>query len=71
MSEIKYYEQGVTTGDWLTVDSRIKGGRESAVVYDVSENRWEAWSDGKVVSAACSSREQASRMVGEAQARGC
>lgn len=58
-SDFKYYEQGRVAGDWLTVDSRIKGGRESAIVYDVKEDRWEAWYNGEVVSAACPSKENA------------
>jgi hypothetical protein len=69
MTDVKYYEQGRVAGDWMLVDSRIRGGMESAIVYDASENRWEAWNNGEVVSAACSSREQAIRLLAEAHTR--
>ncbi|MDQ2707000.1 MAG: hypothetical protein M3Z25_04920 [Actinomycetota bacterium] len=50
----------------MYVDDVIKAQGRAAVVYDVSEDRWEAWHGGHAMSAACEGRDEALRLVFDA-----
>jgi hypothetical protein len=51
------YVQGVRTGDWNGVQNKIEENRETAIVYDAADQRWEAWVMGKSYGPCDSERE--------------
>jgi len=59
MTDVSYYEQGRRDGDWMQVAARVEDRKETAIVYDAKDDRFEAWSDGHCILGSASSLDEA------------
>lgn len=65
MNDVKYYEHGIVPMDWNGVMDRIEQNRETAIVHDRQEGRFEVWIDGKLVSGFNRTLSEAQRVLQE------
>lgn len=63
---VREYVQG--KANWMAVQNRMEHTRETALVFDESDGRWEPWVDGKMLGS-CRSREDATLCIAEELAR--
>jgi hypothetical protein len=65
MSGASFYEQGRSPGDWMNIEARVGEGKETAIVHDVADGRYEVWHNGHMVFGAASTFGEAQQVLSE------
>jgi|HubBroStandDraft_1064217.scaffolds.fasta_scaffold51584_2 hypothetical protein len=66
MTDVSYYEQGHHDGDWMHIAARVEQHKDTAIVHDVKDGRWEAWLDGHCVFGSAGSLSEAQQALSKA-----
>jgi hypothetical protein len=63
MSGGSFYEQGRSPGDWMNIEARVVERKETAIVHDLTDDRYEAWYNGHMVSGSASTFAEAMQLL--------